>query len=151
MAKILVVDDDKDIRRLVKTTLQDTTHQLWEAGSGEEAIEIIEERRPDLMILDIMMPGMDGMGVLRELRRRNLRGRMRVLILTAKTQESDFVAGYKLGADEYVTKPFDPDELALAVTETLMLSDDQLQKKRDEEIERARILSRLESLFGDDD
>lgn len=150
MAKILVVDDDENIRRLVSFTLTDLGHEVIEAGNGNEAVAAVREHEPVLMVLDVMMPGMDGFAVLKELRRAGMKSKTRVVMLTAKTQETDFVAGYNLGADDYLTKPFDPDELALQVTETLMLSPEQLQRKKEEEIERATLLSRIESAFGDE-
>jgi DNA-binding response OmpR family regulator len=150
MAKILVVDDDENIRRLVSFTLTDLGHEVIEASGGNEAVAAVRDHEPVLMVLDVMMPGMDGFAVLKELRRTGMKGKTRVVMLTAKTQETDFVAGYNLGADDYLTKPFDPDELALQVTETLMLSPEQLQRKKEEEIERATLLSRIESAFGDE-
>jgi two-component system alkaline phosphatase synthesis response regulator PhoP len=150
VAKILVVDDDENIRRLVSFTLTDLGHEVIEAANGNEAVAAVRDNEPMLMVLDVMMPGMDGFAVLKELRRAGLKRNTRVVMLTAKTQETDFVAGYNLGADDYLTKPFDPDELALQVTETLMLSPEQLQRKKEEEIERATLLSRIESAFGDE-
>lgn len=150
MAKILVVDDDESIRRLVSFTLTDLGHEVVEAANGTEAISAVRNTEPVLIVLDVMMPGMDGLEVLKELRRLGLKRNMRVVLLTAKTQETDFVAGYNLGADDYLTKPFDPDELALQVTETLMLSPEQLRRKKEEEIEKATLLSRIESAFGDE-
>lgn len=150
MAKILVVDDDESIRKLVSFTLSELGHDVAEAADGQEAVNSIRDDEPNLMVLDVMMPGMDGLAVLRELRRNGLKRNTRVVLLTAKAQESDFVAGYNLGADDYLTKPFDPDELALQVTETLMLSAEQLQQKKDEEVEKAALLSRIESAFGDE-
>lgn len=147
MARILVVDDDDDIRRLVATTLFLHGHEVVEAESGEEAIEKVESDTPDLVVLDVMMPGMTGWEVLKEMRNRGLKGSTRVLMLTAKTQETDYALGFKLGADAYVTKPFDPDEFALSVSETLMLSPEQLIQKRNEELDKANLLSRVESIF----
>lgn len=150
MAKILVVDDEPDIRKLVATTLDLHGHTVEQAGSGQEAIEKIRWFKPDLMVLDIMMPEMTGWDVLKEMRRGGLKGRTRVLVLTAKTQELDYATGWRLGVDDYVTKPFDPDELALSVSETLMLSPEQLQQKRTEELEKAHLLSWVESVFDED-
>jgi two-component system alkaline phosphatase synthesis response regulator PhoP len=151
MPKILVVDDDESVRKLVTFTLSDLGHEIVEAADGEEAVKVAVREKPDLIVLDIMMPGMDGLQVLRELRRIGVKRDTRVMLLTAKSQEVDFALGYNLGADDYLTKPFDPDELALQVTETLMLTPDQLQQRREEEIERAQLLSRVESAFGEND
>lgn len=149
MARILVVDDEKDIRKLVSHTLGFHGHDIVEAASGGEAIERIKAQSPDLIVLDIMMPDMNGWDVLRELRKRGLKGKSRVLVLTAKTQEVDFATGWRLGVDDYVTKPFDPDELALAVSETLMLSPEQIRQKRTDELEKANLLSWVESVFDE--
>ncbi|MGH2811333.1 MAG: response regulator transcription factor [Actinomycetota bacterium] len=151
MPKILVVDDDESVRKLVSFTLSDLGHEIVEAADGEEAVEVAVREKPDLIVLDIMMPGMDGLQVLRELRRIGVKRDTRVMLLTAKSQEVDFALGYNLGADDYLTKPFDPDELALQVTETMMLTPEQLQQRREEEIERAQLLSRVESAFGEND
>lgn len=150
MAKILIVDDEKDIRRLISHTLGFHGHEVLEAGSGEEAIEKVREAKPDLIVLDIMMPDMDGWDVLRELRKRGLRGKTLVLVLTAKTQEIEYATAWRLGVDDYVTKPFDPDELALVISETLMLSPEQRQQKKNEELEKANLLSWVESVFEED-
>lgn len=150
MAKILVVDDEKDIRRLLVHTLGLHGHDVVEASTGEEAVDLVGQEAPDLMVLDVMMPGMTGWDVLKELRKKGKR-KTRVLMLTAKTQEMDYQMGWKLGADEYVSKPFDPDELALSVSETLMLSLDQLQQKRTEELEKANLLQWVESVFEEDE
>lgn len=149
MAKILVVDDEKDIRKLIWHTLGFHGHEMAEAGSGVEAVKKVREFKPDLMVLDIMMPGMDGWDVLRELRKHGLKRHTRVLVLTAKAQEVDYATGWKLGVDDYMTKPFDPDELALSVSETLMLSSEQLQQKRTDELEKANLLSWVESVFDE--
>lgn len=150
MAKILVVDDEKDIRRLIWHTLGFHGHELAEAESGIDAVKKVREFKPDLMVLDIMMPGMNGWDVLRELRKQGLKRHTRVLVLTAKAQEVDYATGWKLGVDDYMTKPFDPDELALAVSETLMLSPEQLQQKRTDELEKANLLSWVESVFDEE-
>lgn len=150
MAKILVVDDDESIRALVSFTLTDSGHQVFEAATGPEALEIMKREHPELVVLDVMMPGMDGLEVLKQMRSLGLKQNTRVVMLTAKTQETDFVAGLNTGADDYITKPFDPDELAIHVTETLMLTGDDLRAKREQEIDKANLLSRIESVFGDE-
>lgn len=147
--KILVVEDEESIRRLVRMTLAALGHEVIEAADGEEAMELVREERPDLIVLDIMLPKLDGWGVLRELRRSGLRRKTRVLLLTAKSSETDFVMGWRLGVDEYMTKPFDPDELAMVVDQTLMMSAEAIREKRLEELEKANLLSRIESAFGE--
>ena len=147
MARILVVDDDPDIRRLVNTILSESDHIIQTAEDGEKALEIVQSQVPDLMILDVMMPLMDGFMVLKQMRVNGLRESTKVLMLTARTAEADWVRGFKLGADGYLTKPFDPQELLTAVDDLLVLSKDQLKNRREEELARAQMLSRLESIF----
>lgn len=95
------------------------------------------------------MPTLDGWGVLREMRASGRKRETRVILLTAKSSERDFVTGWKLGVDEYITKPFEPDELALSVNEILIMSPDQIQRRRLAELEKANLLSRIETAFGE--
>ena len=115
MAEVLLVDDDPDIRAMLAFTLDDYGFTVREAGDGAQAIAALEQRPPDLMVLDLMMPGIDGFGVLAAMRDRGLAAETRVLILSCKVDERDLTRGYELGADEYVTKPFDPDGLAATI------------------------------------
>ena len=115
MPEVLLVDDDPDIRAMLAFTLDDYGFTIREAGDGVQALHALAEHAPDVMVLDLMMPNIDGFGVLAEMRDRNLAPTTRVLILSCKVDERDFVRGYELGADEYVTKPFDPDGLARVV------------------------------------
>ncbi|MEO7803222.1 MAG: response regulator [Actinomycetota bacterium] len=149
MAKILVVDDDETIRQLICITLESLGHELNEAANGAEAITRVVELSPALVILDVMMPEMDGWAVMRELRKRGLKTRTRVLMLTASGRETDFVDGWKLGVDEYLTKPFDPDDLVKAVESTLSLTDADIRARKMRELEKANLLSRVESAFGE--
>lgn len=112
MADVLLVDDDPDIRAMLAFTLDDYGFTVREAGDGAEAIAALEDRAPDVMVLDLMMPNLDGFGVLTAMRSRNLAPDTKVLILSCKVDERDLTRGHELGADEYVTKPFDPDRLA---------------------------------------
>lgn len=147
MAKILIADDEPSIRRLVAITLEDAGHEVIEAVDGQEAIEVMTDDPPDLAVLDVMMPEIDGWAVLRELRQSGLRQSVRVVMLTAKASENDYVTGWKLGVDAYATKPFDPEDLITTVNETLMMTTEQLKARRTEELEKANLLSRLESTF----
>jgi DNA-binding response OmpR family regulator len=147
MAHILIVDDDPDIRRLVTTILGDGEHTVTSAEDGQKALESLAQDVPDLVVLDVMMPLMDGFMVLKQMRVQGLRDSTRVLLLTARTAEADWVRGFKLGADGYLTKPFDPDELIGSVEELLNMSREQLKARREEELARAQMLSRLEAIF----
>jgi DNA-binding response OmpR family regulator len=147
VARILVVDDNDDIRQLVSSILSDDGHSVRLAADGESALEAIRSDPPDVVILDIMMPEMDGYTVLKTMTEEGLKRRTKVIMLTAKTNEADWLQGYRLGADDYMTKPFTMEELAGTVTEVLRMSPEQLAKRRAEELEKTRLLSRIESLF----
>ena len=149
MARILITDDSADIRQLLSALMVEEGHKVLVASDGMKALEVIDTELPDLMILDVMMPNLDGYGVLREMNERNVTSDVKILILTAKTAEADWVRGYKLGADQYLTKPFGSDELIESVNDLLATSKDDLRKRTEEELDRAQILSRLESIFQD--
>ena len=119
MAEVLVVDDDGDIRTMLRITLEDAGFVVREAGDGYAALAALEEHAPDCMVLDLMMPKLDGFGVLKSIRQRDLAPRTKVMILTCKVEERDFARGWELGADEYMTKPFEPERLARKLDELL--------------------------------
>jgi DNA-binding response OmpR family regulator len=116
---ILVADDDDDILLLVTTRLKRDGFDVIEARSGNEALALAQARQPDVAVLDVGMPGLDGLEVLARIRADDTLRRMRVLLLTAKAQESDVRRGYDAGADAYVRKPFSPAELSARVRELL--------------------------------
>lgn len=113
MTSVLVVDDDTEVRELITYTLED--YDVRTASDGDEAIREIAAQVPDVMVLDIMMPGMSGLKVLELLRADPVTADLPVILLTAKAQEADLDRGYALGADDYVVKPFSPLELARRV------------------------------------
>jgi len=117
--RILIVDDEKDIRELLTFQLQQHGFTTIAATNGEEALTKIEEKPPDLIILDLMMPKMDGAEVCRVLKREEKTRRIPIIMLTAKGEEIDRVVGFELSADDYVAKPFSPRELALRVKAVL--------------------------------
>jgi two-component system KDP operon response regulator KdpE len=117
---ILVVDDEPPIVRLVKAKLQVDGFAVMTAGRGEDALPIVEHDRPDLVILDLMMPGMDGFETLRHIREHS---RVPVIFLTARAGDADKLRGLQSGADDYITKPFNPDELVARVTAVLRRAD----------------------------
>jgi two-component system, OmpR family, phosphate regulon response regulator PhoB len=114
-ARILVVEDERDIAALVAYHLTKEGYRVRTAEGGAEAIEAAAAERPDLLILDLMLPGLSGYEVLSEMRRRPELGEVPVIVLTARRDEADRVKGLELGADDYVTKPFSPRELVLRV------------------------------------
>jgi len=121
-AKILIVDDEAHIRLLIEQTLEDLEDEgveLLLATNGEEALNIIQAERPPLVFLDVMMPKMNGFEVCHTVKREWGLQDVTIVMLTAKGQESDRQKGEAVGADTYVTKPFDPDEL-LELTEQIL-------------------------------
>ncbi|HEX2093391.1 MAG TPA: response regulator transcription factor [Longimicrobiaceae bacterium] len=114
-AHILVVDDEPDISALVAYHLARESYRVRTAADGVEAIRAVETERPDLLVLDLMLPGMSGLEVLGELRRRAETQDLPVILLTARREEKDRIEGLRLGADDYVAKPFSPQELVLRV------------------------------------
>jgi DNA-binding response OmpR family regulator len=118
-SRILVADDDRNIADLVRMYLAKAGYDATVAHDGEETQKLIREQRFDLLILDIMMPGPDGLQIIRSLRRRS---DMPVIFVTARTSDVDKIAGLQLGADDYVTKPFNPAELVARVQSVLRRS-----------------------------
>ena len=147
MARILITEDNAEIRALVSSILVEEGHKVSVAQNGQQGLDMLMEDPPDILVLDIMMPQMDGYSVLKELKSAGVKDQMKILILTAKTSESDWVRGYKLGADSYLTKPFDTDELINAIEDLLSSTKEQLRVRREQELDKAQLLSRLESIF----
>jgi diguanylate cyclase (GGDEF)-like protein len=116
---ILVVDDDPDIARFVEVNLRSAGYDVSVAGDGEEALERAGEIRPDLVLLDVMMPRLDGFEVAQRLRKNPQTANTSIIMLTAKALSSDKVTGLQSGADDYIIKPFDPIELLARVKGTL--------------------------------
>ncbi|MDD4237381.1 MAG: response regulator transcription factor [Desulfotomaculaceae bacterium] len=122
MSKILVVDDEKNILELVRFNLEREGYQVFVSLDGASALELARSEIPALIILDIMLPEMDGIEVCRELRREPVTRDIPILMLSAKADELDRVLGLEMGADDYVTKPFSPRELVARVKARLRRS-----------------------------
>ncbi len=116
MTRVLVVDDDPTVREVVLTYLRAEQYDVQEAADGETALTLVAREKPDLVVLDVMLPGVDGLEVCRRLRKE---GDVPVIMLTALGAEADRVVGLELGADDYLTKPFSPRELVLRVGSVL--------------------------------
>ena len=116
MTRVLVVDDEPTIREIVVGYLERDGFETLEAADGDRARELLERDLPDLVVLDVMLPGTDGLDLCRWIRSRS---RLPVIMLTARGEESDRIVGLELGADDYVTKPFSPRELAARVRTVL--------------------------------
>jgi DNA-binding response OmpR family regulator len=119
MQTILVADDDPDIQALVVLRLERSGYRVLRASDGEEALELALRERPDLAVLDITMPKLDGCEVTRSLRANAETSGMPVILLTARVQESDLTVGFDAGATDYVKKPFSPQELDARVSSLL--------------------------------
>jgi DNA-binding response OmpR family regulator len=116
---VLVADDDADIRDLVTLKLEQAGYAVQSVGDGVSALEAIRTSQPRLAILDVMMPGLSGIDVLREVRADDGLGAVRVILLTARSRDHDVDAGFASGADDYVIKPFSPRELMHRVSAVL--------------------------------
>jgi two-component system alkaline phosphatase synthesis response regulator PhoP/two-component system response regulator VicR len=113
--KVLVCDDERHIVRLIQVNLERQGYTVVTAYDGKEGLEKIRAEKPDLVVLDVMMPYMDGFEVLKTLRREPATESLPVIMLTAKAQDKDVFEGYHYGADMYLTKPFNPMELVTFV------------------------------------
>ena len=116
---VLVADDDDDIRDLVAFRLDRAGYTVLRAGDGQQALDLAKEHVPDLAVLDVMMPKLTGYDVTRELRADAATSRIPVILLTARVQEADVARGFEAGADDYVKKPFSPQELKARVQAVL--------------------------------
>ena len=121
---ILVVEDEEDIQELLEYTLQSAGYRVDITDRGEEALELVAEHPPSLVVLDLMLPGLDGLEVCRRLKSNETTNELPVILLTAKGEEEDIIAGFEAGADDYVTKPFSPKVLTARVAAVLRRSPD---------------------------
>lgn len=113
--RILIVEDDKHISKLVKFNLEKANYDCTVASTGEKSLEALDGQPVDLIILDIMLPGMDGFGICRAIKEKEKLKNIPIIMLTAKGEEVDRIVGLELGADDYIVKPFSPRELVLRV------------------------------------
>ena len=144
---VLIVDDDASIRTLLAFVFDDAGYHVIEAADGKEALEVLRANPPALMVLDLMMPDVDGVEVLRQRERFALAADTRILVLTAKLDTQDAVWCWELGADEYVTKPVDPDQLLRYGLALLARTPDELRHSREVGLEEARRLDAMEAAF----
>ena len=116
---VLVVDDDRPMRALCRVSLEEAGLRVLEAAGGEEALELVRDERPDLILLDIMMPGISGWEVTSALLADRSTDQIPIIFISARRELADRVRAFGLGAQDYVTKPFDPTALAKTVAKTL--------------------------------
>ena len=114
-ATVLIVEDEQDIRELLAYNLEKEGYATLQAADGKEGLDMARARKPDLILLDLMLPKLDGLAVCRELERDAATVRIPIIMLTAKSDESDELMGFDLGVDEYITKPFSPKILVARV------------------------------------
>jgi len=134
--KVLVVDDEKDITALVAYHLEREGFRVLQGHDGLQALDLVKRERPNLLILDLMLPQMSGLDVCRRLRKEPDTARLPILMLTAKAEEADKVLGLELGGDDYLTKPFGPRELVARVKALIRRS----EERQEEEIVKAGAL-----------
>jgi two-component system alkaline phosphatase synthesis response regulator PhoP len=117
--RILVVDDDKKIVRLIRTYLEQNNYQVLTAYDGESALHVIRRERPDLVVLDLMLPKRNGWELTQLVRRDASLAQLPIIMLTARVEDTDKIVGLELGADDYITKPFNPREVVARVRAVL--------------------------------
>lgn len=120
--KVLIVDDEPNILELLEFNLKKDGYDVVRADTGEKAVELLEKEKPSIVLLDQMLPGLDGLGVLKRIRSSELFADMPVIMVTAKAEEIDKIIGLELGADDYITKPFSVRELSARVKAQLRRS-----------------------------
>ena len=121
--KILVVEDEPDIRKLVQYNLTQERFNVLEAEDGEQALKLLQREKPNLVILDLMLPGLSGMELCKLLKQRSETAKLPILMLTAKAGEADRIVGLEMGADDYLAKPFSPREMVARVRAILRRSE----------------------------
>lgn len=117
--QILIIEDEEDIRELVSYNLKRESFAVTEAGSGEAGLKAVAKKKPDLILLDLMLPGKDGLQICRELKQSEASRDIPVVMMTARGEESDIVTGLELGAEDYIVKPFSPKVLVARVKAVL--------------------------------
>ena len=129
--RVLVVDDEPDVLLLCRVNFEFAGHEVLQTDDPETAVTIATSERPDLIVLDVMLPNRDGLSVLQELMERPDTREVPVILLTAKTQEQDRRMGYQAGAAEYITKPFSPISLTEAVEAIYSMTPAERERRRD--------------------
>ena len=128
---IAVIEDERDIQDMIAYNLQREGYEVVTAERGDEGLALVQDKRPDLIILDLMLPGLDGLSVCQSIRFDATTPEIPIIVLSAKSEEADVVIGLGLGADDYMPKPFSPRELLARVKAVLRRGGNQLQKAED--------------------
>ena len=119
---VMVIEDEKEIRDLLRYNLEKAGYSVAASGDGEQGLKLLFASRPDALVLDLMLPGLNGLEIVREVRAEPLTHDLPVLVLTARSDEMDKLLGFEQGADDYLTKPFSPRELVARVKALLRRS-----------------------------
>jgi len=149
MPDVLVVDDDEIVRGMVAFLFEGEGYEVRQAKDGVEALAALRDAPPSCMVLDLMMPGVDGMEVLATRRSDALAPDTRIVVLTARSGAEDSVWCWEAGADEFVTKPFEPDLLLRIVRELAGLSPEEAERRREVGLAEARRLDILDAAYKD--
>ncbi len=144
---LLVVDDDLSLRTMLGYVFHDEGYEVREASGGTEALEMLQDDPPDCLVLDLMMPEVDGISVLRRRQELGIAPTTRVLVLTAKTDPQDAVWCWRLGADEFLNKPVDPERLAREVRLLMARKPSELRTRREAGLADARQRDMFEAAF----
>lgn len=129
MKNVLIIEDDRDILNLIDWHLKSEGYNTLSSENGSEGLEIAKKKHPDLIILDLMLPGMDGLQVCKALKRNEATESIAIIMLTARGEEVDRVVGFELGADDYIVKPFSPRELILRIRAIMRRSERETEKQ----------------------
>lgn len=149
MARICIAEDDADIRSVLRQSLLEVGHDVSVSNDGQSALAAVVAEPPDVLVLDLMMPGLDGFDVLDGLLMHGVRNKTKVLILSARNSERERLEGLEHGADMYLTKPFDHEEFVDAVDQLVNSTPEELARKRESERDKALLLAQLETVFNE--
>jgi DNA-binding response OmpR family regulator len=134
--RVLVIDDEPDVLLVCRVNFLAAGHDVLEATDGETGLELALQKDPEVIVLDVMLPGRDGLSILGDLSADERTVDTPVILLTAKTQDEDVVAGWQAGCTEYVTKPFVPADLVATVDRVARMSTDERRERRERELAR---------------
>lgn len=132
--KILIVDDEEPIRELIKYNVEKQEYETFLASNGQQALELCRTKHPDLIVLDLMLPDMSGLDICRIIRNDESIKNTPIIMVTAKTEDSDIVTGLELGADDYVTKPFSPKVLVARIQSVLRRKSNSISQESTDDI-----------------
>lgn len=147
----MVVEDEPIVQVVLQDLLEMWGHDVQAVSSGDQAISLLSSNEYDLIVLDIMLGAVSGYDVLDEMSRLGVRERTRVVVVTGRATEWDYLLGWMRGADEYLPKPFDPVKLKIVMEEMLSFSPAELAERRRVEMEKSQMLLKLENSFGEEE